>query len=73
MPFTTNNFTYTNKHMQAQRAQDNVDGPVLVLVVTCCWQWTQVRVTGPSLNSFGTTSWVATGGGALYDGPTSRK
>jgi hypothetical protein len=51
--------------MNAQRAQVMVEGPLTVLVVTWCWQWKQVRVTGPSDNSWGTTSWVATGGGAL--------
>ena len=56
MYFTNNISPYANKHMQAQRAHDNVDGPVLVLVVMCCWQWKQVRVTGPSLNVSGTTN-----------------
>ena len=57
--------------MTAQRAHVRVDGPVFVLVVTCSWQWKQVKVTGPSESSVGTTNWVATGGGALYSGPTS--
>ena len=57
--------------MQQQRAQARKLGPDLVLVLTWCWQWTQVRSTGPSLSSVGTTSWVATGGGALWTGPTS--
>jgi len=57
-------------HMTAQRAHVRVDGPVFVLVVTCSWQWKQVKVTGPSESSVGTTNWVATGGGALYSGPT---
>ena len=58
-------------HMNAQSAQVMVDGRLTVLVVTWCWQWKQVRVTGPSDNSWGTTSWVATGGGALWLGPMS--
>ena len=59
------------RHMQQQRAQARKLGPDLVLVLTWCWQWTQVRSTGPSLSSVGTTSWVATGGGALWTGPIS--
>ena len=42
------------------------------LVVTWCWQCTQVRSTGPSDRWVGTTSWVATGGGALCSGPMSK-
>jgi hypothetical protein len=58
-------------HIRAQTAQDRVEGPVFVLVVMCCWQLKQVRVTGPSDSSVGTTNWVATAGGALYSGPIS--
>ena len=58
-------------HRQAHRAHDRVEGPVFVRVVMCSWQWKHVNVTGPSDSSVGTTSWVATGGGALYSGPTS--
>ena len=65
--------TYPNIHKQVQSAQVNVDGPAFVRVVIWCWQWKQVNVTGPSLNSSGTTNWVATGGGALCVGPTSTK
>jgi len=61
---------HRNIHMQQQSAHVSVLGPVLVLVVTWCWQWTHVRVTGLSLSSVGTTSWVATVGGALCTGPT---
>ena len=56
---------------KAHKAQDSVEGPVLVRVVMCSWQWTQVKVTGPSESSVGTTSWVATGGGARCSGPTT--
>lgn len=60
-------------HMTEHRAHVSVEGPVFVFVVMCSWQWTQVNVTGPSESSVGTTSWVATGGGALYSGPWSAK
>ena len=60
-------------HMKAQSAQVSVEGPVFVLVVMCSWQWKHVKVTGPSESSVGTTNWVATAGGALYSGPTSKK
>ena len=60
-------------HMTEHRAHVSVEGPVFVFVVMCSWQWTQVNVTGPSESSVGTTSWVATGGGALYSGPWSEK
>ena len=59
--------------MTEHRAHVSVEGPVFVFVVMCSWQWTQVNVTGPSESSVGTTSWVATGGGALYSGPWSAK
>ena len=58
---------------KVHKAQDSVEGPVLVLVVMCSWQWTQVKVTGPSESSVGTTSWVATGPGARCSGPTTEK
>ena len=54
-------FTYANRHMQTQAAHVSVDGPVFVFVGTWCWQLKQVSVTGESLSSEGTTSWVATG------------
>lgn len=60
-------------HVQTHKAHVKVEGPVLVLVVMCSWQWKQVKVTGPSESSVGTTNWVATGGGALCWGPTSEK
>ena len=56
---------------KVHKAQDSVEGPVLVLVVMCSWQWTQVKVTGPSESSVGTTSCVATGPGARCSGPTT--
>ena len=57
--------------MQAASAHVRVEGPVLVRVGTWCWQWKQVKVTGASERSAGTTSCVATAGGALWVGPTS--
>ena len=63
--------TYTKMHIRAQRAHDRVEGPDFVRVVICSWQLKQVKVTGPSDNSVGTTSWVATEGGAVCLGPKS--
>ena len=65
--------SYAKMQRKVHKAQDSVEGPVLVLVVMCSWQWTQVKVTGPSESSVGTTSWVATGGGARCSGPTTGK
>ena len=65
--------TYAKMQRKVHKAQDSVEGPVLVLVVMCSWQWTQVKVTGPSESSVGTTSWVATGPGARCSGPTTEK
>ena len=59
--------------VRPHKAHDNVEGPVFVLVVMCSWHLKQVKVTGPSESSVGTTSWVATGGGALCSGPTTEK
>ena len=58
-------------HIRPQRAHDRVEGPVFVCVVICSWQLKQVKLTGPSDNSVGTTSWVATEGGAVCWGPKS--
>ena len=59
--------------MQTQSAHDKVLGLVLIFVLTWCWQCMQVRSTGAELSCVGTTSCVATGGGDLCAGPTSRK
>jgi len=65
------NDTYTKMHIRPQRAHERVEGPVFVCVVICSWQLKQVKLTGPSDNSVGTTSWVATEGGAVCLGPKS--
>lgn len=48
-------------------------GSLASLVGTWCWQLKHVSVTGASDSSDGTTSCVATAGGALWVGPTSGK